>query len=750
LSWIWKRPLFYAAFLLIFILPVSRRFFPEIFDRVSPRHVVYQIKNDDAPVLLGGVVDSEVEERPGFYGGRQVSFVLNAKKLWPAEPPGTGLSVNGRVKVVLHDPSELVAYGEVVAMKGSLVLPKTLRNPGGFDYRAYLRRQGIRACFYGVPKSPVKILTSRAGNPVTERAIRVKKSLSGLFSRDFNPRDASFLNALFFGERSGLEEDFKDLFLKTGTLHILSVSGFNIGFLVLSVFFFLKFFPLSKNWKWAATLLAVWFYCILVGWQTPVVRASLMTTLMIAGRVLGRRTDLLNSLGAAAVVILAVNPLALGDVGFQLSFLAVLGIAGVYPLFRRRTVLWPNEKETFFEKAARFADELFWISFVCLLVTLPVMVQNFYIVTPLSLLANMGVVPISFLLFFCGIIFLSTAGVASGFLGAVPWVIRGLMSVLVSGLRAIENIPGSFWIVGRLEPVFFALLIAGIVFFIWDKKISSRWVRAAALCLWCWNLFLAQGLWRDWNPAFRITVLDVGQGDAIAVDFPRGGHLLIDAGKGGDSDQGRWTVAPYFKSKGVSVLDALLISHPQEDHIGGMPAVLDELRVKNVLLGTANYPTRVFGVLKRKIREERAKVFLVHEGLRIEGFKDAKLLVLNPPSGGRDAKNINEESVVLKLSYQGFSAIFTGDIQQRALAALLKYGSDLKADFLKVPHHGARVGPEGEAFFRAVNPWVSVISVGQRNLFGHPFPGTLSVLKSMENNRVLRTDQTGAVTLDMK
>ncbi|MBI3316173.1 MAG: ComEC family DNA internalization-related competence protein, partial [Candidatus Omnitrophica bacterium] len=373
--------------------------------------------------------------------------------------------------------------------------------------------------------------------------------------------------------------------------------------------------------------------------------------------------------------------------------------------------------------------------------------------TPVSLAANMAVVPLSFALFFCGAVFLCTFGWLPEVFGLIPWVVHGLMRLLTESLYALENIPGSFWIVGKLDPAFFVLLTGGILFLLLDKKIRGRWVRAAALCLWCWGLFVTQGLWRDLRQPFQITVLDVGQGDAIAVHFPRGGHMLIDAGKGGDADEGRWAVAPYFKSKGVSTIDALVISHPQEDHIGGMAAVLDELKVKNVFLGAPNYPTKVFGNLKRKIRHERARVFLVHKGMRLDGFKEARILVLNPatqpaglwPSERPGEKNINEGSVVLKLNHGTFSALFTGDIQRRAMADLLRNGAEIKADFLKVPHHGGSGGAEEKAFIEAVNPSISVISVGQRNPFGHPSPATLEALSGVEGNEVFRTDQEGAI-----
>jgi competence protein ComEC len=152
-------------------------------------------------------------------------------------------------------------------------------------------------------------------------------------SEDFEGRQSAFLKALFLGERSDLDQDFKDLFLKTGTMHILAVSGFNIGFVCSVLWLFLKPVPISRNAKLGLLLSASWAYCLLVGWQAPVVRATLMASVFLVGQMIGRKGDGLNALGLAACVILALNPKELFDVGFQLSFLAVFGLVTLSPTF---------------------------------------------------------------------------------------------------------------------------------------------------------------------------------------------------------------------------------------------------------------------------------------------------------------------------------------------------------------------------------------------------------------------------------
>ena len=737
-----RRPLFFAAICFSLVI-LFQSHFPE---KLPLNEVSRQIGKSNKPIFLSGVITSEVESRDTFYGDHLALFDLKSKEI-SEEETGKLLRVTGKVKVYLRNPGQDLNYGDEVMIKGELRAPKGVRNPGCFDQKAFLDRRGIRSLFYGDHHAEPKVLNRHRGNLFRERMITVKRFFSRTLSDAFNKRDPGFLKALFLGERSDLSEDFKDLFIRTGTMHILAVSGFNIGFLSLTLFFFLKPFKVSRNLKLWLTLVLVWLYCFLVGWQSPVVRASVMATILISGQLLGRRPNILNSLGLAAIVILGINPKQLFDVGFQLSFVAVFAIAQVLSIFLKRLELWPNERMTVQEKLGRQAEELFWISWACLLVTLPITVENFYIVTPLSLIANMIVVPLSFFIFFTGTVFFLTFWWVPKFLFFVPILIKVMMRFFVGSLFIIENLPGAYFIVGKLYPVFLSFLVAGIIYFLWDKKIKSSRERAVIIFLFILNIFLIQNLSREFDKKFRMTALDVGQGDALYFEFPDGRNLLMDAGKGGDGDRGRWVVAPFLKSKGICMIDALILSHPQEDHIGGMAAVLDEFKVKNVFDAGSRYGTKTFKILTEKIEKEKAAYFHARRGSRIEGFRGIQIDALNPPDRDAQDPNVNNESLVLKVVYKNTSFLLTGDIEEKAMSDILSGGEDVRADVLKVPHHGSRLGVAGESFVKAVNPKISVISVGEKNRFHHPSEATLEILSSIAGNRIFRTDQDTAIEI---
>lgn len=737
-----RKPLFYAAILFSLGILLQNYFLPE---PIPQDDLFWQAKYNGSILLKGDVV-SEVDERWTSYGDENVTFVLRAKNILNQSKENSK-NVTGLVKCTLTNPDEVLSYGDEVLIKGELTIPKGARNPGGFDKRAYLDRMGIRTLFYGDRKSNPEILSRGHGHFVREKSLEAKQFLSKTLSEEFSPRDAAFLKALFLGERSGLEEDFKDLFIKTGTMHILAVSGFNIGFLIVTLLFLSKPFSIPKNTRYGIMIFVVWFYCLLVGWQAPVVRASFMATVFIAGQLLGRKTNILNTLGFAALVILMVNPKQLFDVGFELSFLAVYAIAEFLPLFISPLKLLPNEKWTVKERFILYLEELFWISFVCLLATLPVTIQNFYIVTPLSLLANMIVVPLSFLIFFAGVCFFLTFGWVGKFLPIIPFSIKLGIELFTRCLMVIENLPGAYFVCGKLNPALWALLAGGIFYFLYSKQMENKIARALVLILFIGCILLSQAAFREFHKEFKMTVFDVGQGDAIYFEFPVGGNLLIDAGKGGDGDRGRWVIKPFLWSKGIRSIDAVVATHPQEDHVGGMAAVFDEFKIGHMIDAGMEYDSKTFQILKSRVEKKKVEHWVVHEGGSVEGFPEIGMFVLHPPSDEAPDKNVNNDCVVLKIIYKETSFLLTGDIEKKAMAHLLSEGGMIKSDVLKVPHHGAKLDQTGGEFVKAVGPKISVISVGEKNKFHHPASETLKILESISGNKVFRTDQDAAVEI---
>ena len=264
-----RRPLFYAALVFSSVLA----FFPP--------HEHPALGPESPDVFIGGKVVSEIQSREVFRGASKNYFILKVEKRWDGlDRPAQ--KVRGRVRVSWKNAPP-VDYGDVLVLEGELAEFPGIRNPGGFDSKAYWERQRVHAAFYAPKNARYKILARDQGNLLEACAIAARRYLSHRLSHDFNKEQAAFLKALFLGERSEMDQDFRDLFLNTGTMHILAVSGFNIGFLSAVLWLLFRPFPLHRNLKLSLTLAAVWAYCLLVGWQAPVVRATLMATVFLLG-----------------------------------------------------------------------------------------------------------------------------------------------------------------------------------------------------------------------------------------------------------------------------------------------------------------------------------------------------------------------------------------------------------------------------------------------------------------------------------
>lgn len=693
---------------------------------------------------MGGRIISEVEERT-FYKETTALFVLRASKIWHSDK--TLSKVNRKIKIYMKNPNETLFYGDEIVVEGYLEEPSGMRNPGGFNQKAYLAREDIHEILFSAKDSKYKILRRNSGNPIKAKVIRIKKHLSDSLSKNFDSKTASFLRALFLGERSHFDNSMQDLFLNTGTLHILSVSGFHVGFVLAIVYFLLLFLKVSRNARFSLAILTVWSYCFLVGWQAPMIRASIMATLLIIGKLLGRKTDALNIIGCAGILILLFKPLSILDVGFQLSFLSVIGLVIFMPVFLQVPDLLPNERWTFKEKAFLYLQELFWGSFICLIVNLPITIQNFYIVSPSSLVANMFVLPVSFGIFILGFIYFLTFWWVPILAPALAAVIYFLMKTMASSLFFIENLPGSYWIVGKLNLFLWIVLTVGIACLLFSSRIKNKWSKAGVLLCFVTVILFIQFFTRTFNRHLEVTFLDVGQGDSIYFRFPNGRNLLIDAGKGGHEnfpDKGRNVIKPFLKSEGINALDFLIISHPQEDHIGGMLALLNDFKIHAVVTANSQYDSYLYKRVLKAIQKEKVRIITVQAPMKIDEIKDVSIQVLNPLEWHK-GENVNNESVVLKIESQNLSFLLTGDIQEEAMRSILEKKYELKSDFLKVPHHGARLLEAGREFVQKVEPKYSVISVGEKNPFHHPSPDTLSVLKAIPQNKILRTDQDGAI-----
>ncbi len=542
--------------------------------------------------------------------------------------------------------------------------------------------------------------------------------------------------------RDEVSDDFRD----AGVIHILSVSGLHASIILVLVLVPLGRLPRPARAIAACT--AVWFYAALTGMAAPVARTAVMATVLLAGDTLQRLGRSPNTLGVAGLVILAADPLALFQTGFQLSFAAVAGILVFHP---QCTAFFDAR----FPRLAARAPVRGLVSLLALTAcaqfgTLPILVTIFGQVSLVSLVANIVAVPLSFVALAGGVVSVLLWNVPGPWASWTAATVDLSMRIILDSSRLFASLPGAVLDVGR-PPLWMALVYTAV--FLTFLRAPGRRIRRllpavlGALAV----AAVMQALQVPVPRTLRVTVLDVGQGDAVLVQAPDGSALLVDAGPAtGGFDAGERIVVPALRHLGVRRLDALVITHPDDDHAGGAAAVIRALDVRHVCI-SGDWSGRPEGeVLQRAIRMRGSRgpaLRHVRAGDRIPLDPCVRVCVLAPERANAAQPAGNGTSAVLRISHGSVRVLLTGDAGLEEEDAMLqRFGDLLRADLLKVGHHGSRSGT-GAAFVRNVRPVWAAISCGRHNRFRHPRPEVLARLRAM-GARIPRTDVSGAVMFE--
>lgn len=618
------------------------------------------------------------------------SWAPDRVRLWLDASRADDAPASGRIQVTAYGVPPPLTVGQPIVAPLRLHAATGFRNPGTFDYSAYLAREGIRVIATVRAESIMPL-----DDPAPPWPVRVKREAVAAIGRALPPASAALLGGLLLGDRSGLPPDIDEAFRRAGVYHVLAVSGFNVALLATSVWALCSLARVGRRLAAIIAIVVVIGFALVVGPQPSVLRAAVMAVLVLAAVLLERDPSITNSLALAALAILAVRPGDLFDPGFQLSFAATLGIV-IAPL-PRGVVLGALGASA----AAQLA-------------VLPITLVHFNQLSTVGLVANLGVVPLAgaatvmgLVAVTCSFISEAVAAVAFDAVWPVLLALRGIVALAAAVPGAVVHLPA---------PSVFAVAtyVGGLALLV-----ARRW-RVAAILL---AVALGAGAWplvRPPDPRLRVTVLDVGQGDAIVAETPDGRAILIDAGSGGPRrlDAGERVVAPFLWNRGFLRLAGAVVTHDDSDHAGGMPAVRRLLRVDERWTGLdPPAAARAFG-----------------------GVLVAALPRL--ATGGRR----NDSGLVVRIEVGQVSFLLAADIEMARERELVGSGLPLAATVLKVAHHGSRSSTTAE-FLRAVRPAVAVISVGPRNGYGHPDPGVLARLTEA-GARIYRTDRDGAVILE--
>jgi competence protein ComEC len=707
----------------------------------------------------------------------------------------SGLRISVYAQQALYGPGQeasaatarLFRYGDRLRFPAKIYPPRNFRNPGAFDYRAYLKESGIVA-LASTKAASVEILPGFAGSRIELWRSRIHRSIIEKVHALWPAREAALMDAMVIGEDVFINRPTRADFQRSGTYHVLVVSGMNVSILALVTFWFLRRLRVSDLVGGTITVLLMVAYAFLTALGSPVWRATLMLTLYLGARLLYREKSMLNAIGAAALGLMIVNPQVLFGASFQLTFLCVWLVAAVGIPFLERTTqpfargsrhvdstsydfvlpatvvqfrlelrMIAGRLQRFFGRrlplpalavASRLllgASELLLISVIMQVGLALPMAYYFHRATVVGLPANMLVVPLMELLM--------PAAVTAMALGYVSTAMAK-MPVLVAG-AALDGIAGTVRWLGGLRvadlrvptPGIAVILLTAVSIALAMALVRRRpWLAGAGLAALAASAFWICAIrpHPHIRPAvLEMTAIDVGQGDSILMVSPSGRTLLVDTGGlphwvHSDLDIGEDVVSPYLWSRGISRLDAVAITHAHSDHMGGAGAILANFRPRELWLGDPSDPE--METLLRQARELGVRVVQPKTGDSFN-FGGAEIRVLAPDAGSLGVRR-NDESLVLKLVYGNTSALLEGDAERKSEERIIE--EQPEADLLKVAHHGSATSTIPQ-LLATVHPHFALISVGTRNSYGHP---RMEVLARLAEARVktYRTDLDGAVT----
>ncbi|MDH3252807.1 MAG: DNA internalization-related competence protein ComEC/Rec2, partial [Ignavibacteria bacterium] len=575
----------------------------------------------------------------------------------------------------------------------------------------------------------------------------VRNHVSAVIDLQIRGDEGEFLRGIVLGDRSGIPWETREAFSRAGVAHVLAVSGTHVAIVAAFLFFLFEVMRLPRVLKLTVTAAGMLCFMLMTGSQPPVVRATVMGLVIILGAMYRKRTNVYNSIGIAAVVILGLDPRQLFDPGFQLSFGAVISIVYGYPKLNRGIMRIPVTRA--WSRGAIQLLRLAAVSAAALLGTLPISLYTFGRVSIIGIVANIAIVPAVGLAIVLGLLTTLLAVLSS----AVSLIYADLTATLLSFILAVVDAVGSlpFAAVDAAGVTVIDVMVfyTGLLFC--SRLTSSRSARPLFIALLlASNVAVFSRCARSGN-TLKVIFIDVGQGDAILVRFPDDRILLVDAGPRSDRfDAGKRIVGPLLRREGISTIHLLIATHPHSDHIGGLPWIYDQFEVRRTLECGEEIASQIYDDYRARRNAEECEVTVVSDGIMLEDFPLGRIYVLHPGSqvnASAASGNLNDRSVVIKVQYGNSSILLAGDAEREAEHRMVEtYGDFLNSPVLKVGHHGS-ITSTTSAFLYAVNPRFAVVSVGRYNVFGHP---SVTVLRRLLDSgaEVHRTDTQGALILE--
>lgn len=711
--------------------------------------------NDRGTIDVRGIIarDPEISDR-----STRLYFSVSETRT-----DGEWQSVEGNALLIVPRVSTY-KYGDRLQVTGEMETPPQLND---FDYRGYLAHQGI---YSTILYPDIEIEARGLGFKPLSLIYELRASLAQTLARALPEPQASLAQGIILGIRENIPPSVKNDFARTGTAHLLAISGLHLG-IVAGIMLSLGIWLFGRRYYlyvWLA-IATIWLYALLTGMHPPVIRGAIMGTLFLTAELLGRQRSAITALTFAAAIMVGISPYILEDAAFQLSFLAMAGLVFLFPSFRslgRRAISKFIGEEGAIATAATFAGDSLSVTMAAIIAVWPVVAYYFGIISfagPLATFLLLPALPAVILV-----------GAASGVIGliflpvgqAVGWLAWLFLSYMLVIASWLASSPLAFIEVDPIAPAWLWLYYAGLTTaIILGRKLKIDWISKAtagfrsgasrsanAVCRlpvkWVLPLLATMAVLVSVIAAsmpddeLSISFLDVGQGDAILIQ-QGSQQVLIDGGPSPQAislELGRQM--PFWDR----TIELVILTHPDQDHLAGLIEVLKRYRVEKVLDPNLDSGTPLYEEWQRLVTEKELERITALAGQQI-ALGEATLTVLHPAEALlKDTdEDIDNNGVVLCLKDGNVSFMLAADIRREAELHLITRRAALKSTVLKVAHHGSDTSTSQE-FLSAVDPQIAVLSVGADNKFGHPGDEVVDRLENkLGRGNIYRTDHHGTI-----
>ncbi len=656
---------------------------------------------------------------------------------------------NFNMYIQIEKSEKDLEYGDKIKIWGVYKKPSIQRNYGGYDESKYLKTLKILG---KVKVNKMQIEAKSQEKLILQFADQINFQIKKNIDKSFNKENSAILKGLLLGDKQDIEDEIKQDFQTTNISHILAISGMHISYIIIGIqLLFQKW--LGKRKTKIITISFLILYILITGFSASTFRATIMGILLMSSSLFYRKNDIWNAIAISIFFILIYNPFLILDIGLQLSYLGTVGII----LFQK--VVLSKLRQIKLKKESKLFDNIKKILSVTIsaqIMIFPVMIYYFHTVGTYFLIANLLVSIIIGPIVVVSFIFICLSLICFPLIKIIKFPIEIGLEVL-SLISKIGRLPFSkFYII---TPSIYSIIIY-LIFIVIIKCIyeiyhtnylsatQKRIKNLIALFRYKFNqkkkkylliltIFLILTACFQFIPKnLKIHFVDVGQGDCTFIITPQNKTILIDGGGSllEDFDVGKKILIPYLLNKGYNYLDYVIISHFDQDHIGGIMTILEELSVKNIVIGKQYQDCENYKKFLNIVKEKKIKVNVVEKGSKIHIEKKLYFDVLWPNSSQIVSENsINNNALVCKLFYKNFTMLFTGDIEEEAEKLLIsqyKNTDYLKSTILKVAHHGSKTS-SAKDFLDLVNPKIALIGVGKNNNFGHPNEETIKKLENL-------------------